>query len=81
MNGKLSKAEKSTHIKKAELIIVGHRLIEKHPTNINNHKDDNADSPLVKKYNNELYEMFYVNKLDDLMKFTNSLKATELTHK
>lgn len=24
--------------------------------------------------------MFYVNKLDDLMKFTNSLKATELTH-
>lgn len=38
LNGKLSKAEKSTHIKKAELIIVGHRLIEKHPTNINNHK-------------------------------------------
>ena len=25
--------------------------------------------------------MFYVNKLDELMKFTNFLKATELTHK
>ena len=24
--------------------------------------------------------MSYVNKLDDLMKFANSLKATELTH-